>query len=117
MSNESALVRRFFSASENATYEALPEASRQRGFFDCWARKEAYIKAVGRGLSLPLNSFDVAFGDDQPARLVRVSPPEAAKSWSLAAVDVGPGASAAVVLEGDVCHILPADWPTPAQAL
>lgn len=109
MSNEHALVRRFFSAAENAIYEALPAASRQRGFFDCWARKEAYIKAVGRGLSLPLSSFDVAFGDDQPARLMRQPSSENARTWSLAEVDVGPGASAAVVLEGDTCHILRAD--------
>jgi len=107
MSDEAALVRRFFSQAENARYAALPDEQRQQGFFDCWARKEAYIKAVGRGLALPLDSFDVTFGDDQP-RLLRCAAVEGdARSWALAAVDVGPGASAAVVLEGDVCHILP----------
>jgi hypothetical protein len=58
---------------------------------------------------LPLDSFDVSFGEDQPARLLRPSSAiDDARSWTLAAVDVGPDASGAVVLEGDACHILPA---------
>jgi 4'-phosphopantetheinyl transferase len=110
MSDEAALVRRFFSAAENATYNALPDAQRRRGFFECWTRKEAYIKAVGRGLGLPLDSFDVSFGEAAPARLLRASSAvDDARAWALAAVDVGPDASAAVVLEGDACHILPAN--------
>jgi 4'-phosphopantetheinyl transferase len=110
VSDEAALVRRFFSVAENAAYDALPAARRQRGFFDCWARKEAYIKAVGQGLALPLDSFDVSFADDEPARLLRCSAVlQDARCWALAAVDVGPEASAAVVLEGDACHILPAN--------
>jgi 4'-phosphopantetheinyl transferase len=108
LSDEAALVRRFFSAAENALYDALHPDHKHRGFFDCWSRKEAYIKAVGRGLGLPLHSFDVSFGDGQPARLLR-SPPDEARAWSLAAIDVGPGASAAVVLEGEACCILPSD--------
>ena len=109
MSDEAALVRRFFSAGENATYNALPAAQRRRGFFECWTRKEAYIKAVGRGLGLPLDSFDVSFGE-AGARLLRPSSAvEDARAWALAGVDVGPDASAAVVLEGDACHILPSN--------
>jgi 4'-phosphopantetheinyl transferase len=108
LSDEAALVRRFFSVAENAAYETLPADQRRRGFFDCWARKEAYIKAVGRGLGLPLDSFDVSFADGGPARLLRPAADHDARTWSIAAVEVGPGASAAVVLEGDGCHILPA---------
>lgn len=110
MSDEAALVKRFFSATENARYDALPAVQRRRGFFECWTRKEAYIKAVGRGLGLPLDSFDVSFGEAVPARLLRASSAvRDDRNWALAAVDVGPEASAAVVLEGDVCHILPAN--------
>lgn len=110
VSDEAALVRRFFSKVENEVYEALPDTVRQCGFFECWTRKEAYIKAVGRGLGLPLDSFDVSFGDGLPARLLRPSAvANDARAWSLAALDMPPGASAAVVLEGETCHILPAD--------
>lgn len=109
MSDEAALVRRFFSAAENAAYDALPAAQRRRGFFDCWTRKEAYIKAVGRGLGLPLDSFDVSFGEAAPATLLRASTAvDDTRTWTLAAVEVGPEVSAAVVLEGETCQILPA---------
>ena len=48
-----------FAIHERHLLDALPEASRQRAFFQIWTMKEAYIKGVGRGLSLPLNSFFV----------------------------------------------------------
>jgi 4'-phosphopantetheinyl transferase len=101
-SDEAALVRRFFSASEIAAYEVLDPALRTQGFFNCWTRKEAYVKAVGRGLGLPLHSFDVSLGDSANARLLRASAvQEDGRSWSLAAPQLAAGVSAAVVLEGD----------------
>lgn len=110
LGDEAALVRRFFSPAENAAYAALPEPERTQGFFECWTRKEAYIKAVGRGLGLPLDSFDVAFGPGREPALLRPSAEvEVSRSWALAAPELGRGASAAVILEGDACHVLPAD--------
>jgi 4'-phosphopantetheinyl transferase len=108
LGDEAALVRRFFSPAENAAYAALPASGRTQGFFECWTRKEAYIKAVGRGLGLPLDSFDVSFGQGSQPELQRLS--AAAQSdlkWSLAAPDLGQGVSAAVILEGDDCHVIP----------
>jgi len=106
LNDEAALVKRFFSPAENSAYDALPAATRQRGFFECWTRKEAYVKAVGRGLRLPLHSFDVSFGDNRPARLLRHSAEvDGERRWALTGVDVGSGASGAVVLEGETCHI------------
>jgi 4'-phosphopantetheinyl transferase len=110
LGDEAALVRRFFSPAENATYAALAPAARTQGFFECWTRKEAYIKAVGQGLALPLDSFDVSFGPDRAAALLRTSIElPAHQRWALAAPDLGPGISAAVVLEGEACHVLPAE--------
>lgn len=110
LSDEAALVRRFFSQAENLAYAALSPAERTQGFFECWTRKEAYIKAVGRGLGLPLDSFDVAFGPGRKAAILRASAelPNEPK-WSLAAPKLEGGASAAIILEGDNCHVLPAD--------
>lgn len=108
MRDEHALVRRFFSAAENAAYDALPADQRSAGFFHCWTRKEAYIKAVGRGLGLPLDSFDVSLEAGSGARLLRASTHcEDTKRWSLAAPAGPPGTSIAVVLESDSVVVLP----------
>lgn len=110
MRDEAALVQRYFSAAEQAAYTALPAARRTRGFFQCWTRKEAYVKAVGRGLGLPLDSFDVSLDDGDGARLLRCSPLGGKElPWSLSAPDVGSFASAAVVLASERCALLPAD--------
>lgn len=108
-SDEAALVRRFFSVSEIAAYERLAAPERTRGFFNCWTRKEAYVKALGRGLGLPLDSFDVSLGDGAEARLLRASTiGDDGRTWSLAALQSGAGISAAAVLEGGEFRIVAA---------
>lgn len=107
-SDEAALVRRFFSPVEIAAYEALPAQRRREGFFNCWTRKEAYVKAVGRGLGLALDSFDVTMEAGAGARLLRPSALCAdGRRWSLAAPGGGAGASLAVVLEADNLLLIP----------
>ena len=55
-----------FSSRERAVFYALPTAQKQQAFFNCWTRKEAYIKAKGKGLSLPLEQFDVSLSPAEP---------------------------------------------------
>jgi 4'-phosphopantetheinyl transferase len=95
------IAERFFSANEVAAFCALPAAQQPSAFFDCWTRKEAYIKARGEGLSFPLAEFDVSLRPHEPAALlcVRGDEREAAR-WSLRALDVAPGYAAALVAEG-----------------
>ena len=74
---------RFFSPPETAELLALPQAEKDAGFFSCWTRKEAYIKAMGGGLSIPLDSFQVTLrpGD---ARMVSLGGSvDAARGWTL----------------------------------
>ena len=95
------IAERFFSLAESGKLFALPEEQRLEGFFKCWTRKEAYIKAQGQGLSIPLSSFDVAFTPSEEPALLRVAGhPEEATRWSLYNLEPGEGYEGAVMVEG-----------------
>jgi 4'-phosphopantetheinyl transferase len=72
VSDADGLAERFFSASETALLRALPVDRRSLAFLACWTRKEAFIKALGLGLSCPLDAFDVTIDPDAPARITRI---------------------------------------------
>nr|WP_325248965.1 4'-phosphopantetheinyl transferase superfamily protein [Amylibacter sp.] len=67
------VAKRFFSTAEQQELAQLPAAQWADGFYRCWTRKEAIVKALGTGLSLELDSFDVTLTPDSPARLTRFS--------------------------------------------
>ncbi|MBB4637661.1 4'-phosphopantetheinyl transferase family protein [Longimicrobium terrae] len=95
------IAKRFFSAPENEIFAALPETDRELAFFQCWTRKEAYIKAVGEGLSMPLDRFDVSFRPGEPARLLATrGDPDEAGRWTLRELHPGPGYVGAIVVRG-----------------
>jgi 4'-phosphopantetheinyl transferase len=84
------IARRFFSESEVASLDAQPESERALAFFNCWTRKEAFIKAKGMGLSLPLDQFEVTLIPGQEPRLLRTAWDESeAGRWSIKALNVG----------------------------
>lgn len=94
------IARRFFSAQDIVTFRALPANLKHEAFFTCWVRKEAYIKARGNGLSLPLDQFEVSLIPGEPARLLSTRPdPREANRWSLHDVSPGPGYVAAVAIQ------------------
>ena len=105
----------FFSAREQADLAALDPALRHDAFFSCWSRKEAFIKARGEGLSLPLDQFDVSLVPGEPARLLatRPDPAEAAK-WTMRNLDAGPGHKAALVVEGAGWTLKTWEWLRPS---
>ena len=85
-----AIAERFFSRSEVDQLKQLPADLRLEGFFRCWTRKEAFVKATGKGLSLPLDQFSVSLAPDEPAVLVDVLwDPEDAGRWRVHDVPVG----------------------------
>jgi len=78
------IAERFFSSKEVTALRALPAELQRRGFFNCWTRKEAYIKARGRGFSLPLDQFTVSLAPGEPARLLETAgDPDEASKWTL----------------------------------
>jgi len=95
------LAHSFFSASEIASLDLLAEGERRQAFFHCWARKEAFIKAKGIGLSIALNEFDVSLAADAELLKTRWDENEASR-WSLQKIDVGRDYAAALsVAAGD----------------
>ncbi len=95
-----AIAARFFSPRENQSYLALDPRDRPLGFFTCWTRKEAFIKALGEGLHYPLASFDVSLAPGEPARILRVGEtPGHEAGWCLQSLVPEPGMVAAVVVE------------------
>jgi len=82
--DQEGIVRRFFSPEECAEWLGLDPSRREDAFFRCWTGKEAYIKAVGDGLSMPLDSFRVSLRPGVPPSLIYAAgDPAAASRWSL----------------------------------
>jgi len=89
---EDQIAEKFFSPSELIALRSLPEALQVDAFFRCWTRKEAYVKAHGAGLSIPLDSFDVTLRPDEPAAFLR-----GVEGWSIEGLETLPGYAAGVV--------------------
>lgn len=78
------IARRFFSPEEAAEVLALSEVEKTAGFYNCWTRKEAYVKAVGGGLSIPLSSFRVSLCPGAPAQMLSIeASDDAARGWTV----------------------------------
>ena len=93
------IAARFFSHCENQAYLALEMHDRPQGFFNCWTRKEAFVKALGDGLSHPLDRFDVSLAPGEPARILSVDGIAADdNAWTVHSFVPWPGFIAAVVL-------------------
>ena len=94
------IAERFFSPRENAVFRTVPAGKKLEAFFNCWTRKEAFLKAVGDGLSRSLDSFEVSLAPGEPARLlcVRGDSLEASR-WHLLELAPAHGYAGALVVE------------------
>ena len=109
------IAERFFSHREIETLRALPRSLRKYAFFLCWTRKEAYIKARGDGLSLPLDQFDVSLIPGEPAALLSTQPDsDEALRWCLHNLTPAAGYAAAVATEGRDWTLSCWQWPQSA---
>ena len=100
------IAARFFAAGENEIFQATDVEQRDKAFFACWTRKEAFIKAVGEGLSYPLDSFEVEFSPGVEARIVSISGSKSkAARWSFFSLTPAPGYIGALVVSGRNWHL------------
>jgi 4'-phosphopantetheinyl transferase len=101
------LAERFFAPAEVTALRALPLDRQVEAFYHVWTRKEAYVKARGQGLLVPLDEFEVSVTPDAPAALLRIQGnAREATRWTLQTLyptvqpDPGPGYVAALAVEG-----------------
>jgi 4'-phosphopantetheinyl transferase len=105
------VARTVFSASELEVLGALPRDTRTQAFFNCWTRKEAFVKAVGEGLSRPLRTFDVTLRPGGEARLLQLDgSTDRAGRWSLFDLTPMEGWVGAVAVEREKADLQHAGW-------
>lgn len=108
----SEIAERYFSALEVETLRSLPKSVQAEAFFNCWTRKEAYIKAIGDGLSCPLDKFDVTLAPEEPARLLETRVHGLPASiWAMQSLNAGRSYKAALVVEGHAWGLKCWRWP------
>ena len=105
------IARRFFSAAEAAALRDLPPDLRAESFFRCWTRKEAYIKARGEGLAIPLASFVVSSAPGEPPALLSVRDhPSEVDRWTFLPLPPIAGYATALAVEGKGLRLRLWDW-------
>ncbi len=78
------LARRYFADRETEKLTALPSEEQPDAFFRCWTRKEAYLKAIGKGLTFPLRDVEVELLGYEPCRIFHVNGDRAeAADWTV----------------------------------
>jgi 4'-phosphopantetheinyl transferase len=104
------LARRLFAPAEVAALDSLPEEERRPAFYRCWTRKEAYVKALGLGMQVPLNGFAVTLSADHAALTDTSHDPTQLRRWTLRGLLPVPGFAAAVAVEGGGWRLFCGRW-------
>lgn len=105
------IVEHFFSERERALFGSLPENRKKDSFFSWWTRKEAFIKAIGTGLSFPLETFDVVQAEGKQVRCPGV-PRETSEGpgWSMWDLIPADGFAGALVVQGGGWELRCLQW-------
>lgn len=101
----------FFSPNENAVFHSIPASQKLAAFYNCWTRKEAFIKVSGAGLAHPLHEFDVSLAPGEPARILSISGDvRRAACWSLVELAPAPDYAAAIAYERRGLRVSCFEW-------
>ncbi|RDI43778.1 4'-phosphopantetheinyl transferase sfp [Aquicella lusitana] len=95
-----AIAKRYFSQQENAALEQLSGKEQINGFFRLWSRKEALVKAAGKGLFIPLSSFSVSL--DKKCETVQLE----GETWTLLSLALHPAYETALASNQSIRSIL-----------
>lgn len=102
---------RFFSKDEFEALKTTPNNRRTEVFFNCWSRKESYIKAIGMGVSYPLDGFTVSLAPDAVPELLKVNEEATeASRWKMYGLDVAEGYAAALIVENPPVSLRQFQW-------
>lgn len=93
------VAERICGPEEFTVFQNLPEAEQRVAFFRCWTRKEAFVKALGKGFSFPLQNVTVSFAPDEAPRILNVDG-ESPDDWSLFDLPLGSGFRGALAVTG-----------------
>ncbi len=104
------IAKRFFTPSEYQLLLMLPVEQRQQAFYRCWTRKEAFIKAMGEGLTYGLDKFEVDFMKDQNCLISIENSTAKAKEWDLMALNYSAEHTAALALKGAIKNLSAWGW-------
>jgi 4'-phosphopantetheinyl transferase len=111
MPDAAAIAERFFAPSEYDVFRSVPPDQQSQAFFNCWTRKEAFVKAIGDGLTCPLHGFEVSLRPGEPALLLRIHGEGGAPPWTIWHLEPLPGYVGALAAPTRnarlVCHRLP----------
>ena len=111
LSDGHSIAERFFSKSEYEKFASVPPSLQSQAFFNCWTRKEAFIKAIGDGLTYPLDGFAVTLTPGVPAKLLHINEnvSEAAK-WDLRSLEPKEKYVGAIIAQGDQWQLTQLRW-------
>jgi 4'-phosphopantetheinyl transferase len=105
------IAERFFSRQEYTALHALTAEKKLEAFFNCWTRKEAFLKATAVGLAQPLNQFEVSLVPGEPAVLLSVDGDfQKAAPWSLQDLKPAGGYTAALAVRGHNWRLVRLNW-------
>jgi 4'-phosphopantetheinyl transferase len=106
------IAARVLSRGEQEIFSNASPAACERMFYEFWTRKEAFIKAMGYGLSFPVQQLDVTLPFGQPSRLVTICDTGSGnRNWTLCSLAPEPAYAAALVVEGEASQIRIWQWP------
>lgn len=105
-----AIAQRFFSPQETETLLTANAEHQRRGFFTYWTRKEAYLKAIGKGLTMPLNQFNIGHFPDHGFVHAKHASGYTPTSWFIQDLAVGSGFKAAICTYKNEWHLTHGIW-------